>query len=154
MADTHHAHEDVLRAPLIIEYPFRRSVGPVLGTFFTGLREGVLVGVRRADGSVLMPPCEYDPDTAAALDDYVEVGPAGEVTSWAWVAEPREKHPLDRPFAWALIKLDGADTSMLHVVDAGDPARMKTGMRVTVRWADERVGHINDIACFVPEDRA
>lgn len=154
MADTRTEHEDVLRAPLILEYPFRRSVGPVLGTFFTGLREGLLIGVRRADGTVLMPPTEYDPDTAAPLDDYVEVGPAGRVASWAWVSEPRDKHPLDRPFAWALIKLDGADTSMLHVVDAGDARRMRTGMRVKVRWAEERVGHINDIVAFVPEEEA
>ena len=43
----------------------------------------------------------------------------GVVTSWAWVSQPRPNHPLQRPFAWALIRLDGADTAMLHVVDAG-----------------------------------
>jgi uncharacterized OB-fold protein len=127
-------------------------VGAVLGTFFTGLREGILVGVRRADGTVLMPPTEYDPHTSEPLGEFVEVGPAGEVLSWAWVAQPREKHPLSRPFAWALIRLDGADTAMLHVVDTnGKSERVGTGMRVTVKWAEQRVGHINDIACFVPE---
>ena len=152
MAHNNAADGDVLSAPLTIEYPFRRSVGPVLGAFFTGLREGVVVGVRRADGSVLVPPAEYDPVTAEALVDLVEVGQAGVVTTWSWVTEPRDKHPMDRPFAWALIRLDGADTGMLHTVDAGSMDRMKTGMRVKIRWADERVGHINDIACFVPED--
>jgi hypothetical protein len=29
---------------------------------------------------------------------------------------------------------------------------MSTGMRVRVRWRDKRVGEIQDIACFVPED--
>jgi uncharacterized OB-fold protein len=111
-----------------------------------------VVGVRRADGSVLVPPAEYDPVTAEALDDLVEVGQAGVVTTWSWVTELRDKHPMDHPFAWALVKLDGADTGMLHAVDAGAMDRMKTGMRVKIRWADERVGHINDIACFVPED--
>ena len=33
-----------------------------------------------------------------------------------------------------LVRLDGADTSMLHVVDAGAPERMQTGMRVIIRW--------------------
>jgi uncharacterized OB-fold protein len=152
MAHSNAADGDVLSAPLPIEYPFRRSVGPILGAFFTGLREGVVVGVRRADGSVLVPPAEYDPVTAEALDDLVEVGQAGVVTTWSWVTELRDKHPMDHPFAWALVKLDGADTGMLHAVDAGAMDRMKTGMRVKIRWADERVGHINDIACFVPED--
>jgi hypothetical protein len=67
------------------------------------------------------------------------------------VAEPGDKHVLDHPFAFALIKLDGADQPMVHVVDAGDEAAMSTGMRVQVRWKDEREGHINDIEAFVPE---
>ena len=64
---------------------------------------------------------------------------------------PRQRHPLGHPFAWALVRLDGADTSMLHALDAGDPERMATGMRVRVRWRPERVGEIQDIACFEPE---
>ena len=39
---------------------------------------------------------------------------------------------------------------MLHAVDAGSAAAMRTGMRVRPRWADERVGSIRDIACFEP----
>jgi uncharacterized OB-fold protein len=55
---------------------------------------------------------------------------------------------LDRPFAWALIKLDGADTPLLHAVDAGTSEAISTGTRVHVHWADEPVGAITDIACF------
>ena len=65
------------------------------------------------------------PRPARRCDELVEVGPAGVVTTWAWVTAPRAKQPLDRPFAWALIKLDGADTAMLHAVDAGDEAAMR-----------------------------
>ena len=142
---------EVLSAPMVIEYPFTRTVGPVQSAFFTGLREGVVYGVRGSDGRVLSPPAEYDPVTAESLTEMVEVGTAGEVVSWSWVREPREAQPLDRPFAWALIRLDGADTSMLHAVDADGPEAMSTGMRVQVRWADEREGAITDIACFEPE---
>jgi uncharacterized protein len=58
---------------------------------------------------------------------------------------------LQRPFAWALVQLDGADTAMLHAVDAGDETAMSTGMRVRVRWSEQREGHIKDISCFEPE---
>jgi hypothetical protein len=65
---------------------------------------------------------------------------------------PLAGQPLDRPFGWALIRLDGADTALLQAVDAGSAAAMRTGMRVQPRWADERVGSIRDIACFEPSD--
>ncbi|MCL2557723.1 MAG: ABC transporter permease [Treponema sp.] len=41
------------------------------------------------------------------------------------MSAPRAGHPLDRPFAWATIKLDGADTSLVHVVDAGAAKAIK-----------------------------
>lgn len=137
-----------LTAPHVLEYPYTRSVGPALGRFFAGLRDRRIVGVRARDGRVLVPPQEFDPESGDDLADFVEVGTGGVVTSWTWVAEPRAKHPLQHSFAWALIRLDGADTGLLHVVDAGEEAAMRTGMRVRVRWRDETVGDIHDIACF------
>lgn len=142
-----------LTAAHVLEYPYRRSVGPVLGAFFTALSEQRLVGVRTHDGRVLVPPVEYDPESGEAIDEIVPVGPGGVVTTWAWVERPRAKHPLQRPFAWALVKLDGATSGMLHAVDAGSSAKMKTGMRVRPRWKAAREGNIHDIECFEPEAR-
>jgi hypothetical protein len=140
----------VLSAPYVLEYTYRRSVGPVIGAFLAGLREGRILGVRTPTGRVLVPPVEYDPESGDATSDLVEVAVTGVVTTWAWVSEPRPRQPLDRPFAWALVRLDGADTALLHAVDAGVPGRMATGMRVRVRWSAQRVGAIHDIACFEP----
>jgi uncharacterized OB-fold protein len=137
-----------LSAPYVLEYTYRRSVGPVLGEFLAGLRDGRILGARTAGGRVLVPPAEYDPETSEPVTGLVEVGTSGVVVTWAWVVAPRPKHPLDRPFAWALVKLDGADTAMLHAVDAGSMARMRTGMRVVARWSAERKGEIGDIECF------
>lgn len=141
---------EVLSAPNIVEYPFSRTTGPVIGAFMTGLREGVMLGIKGSDGRVLVPPPEYDPVTAAALTDLVELADTGEVLTWSWMTEPLTDQPLDRPFAWALVRLDGADTGLLHAVDAGSPDTMATGMRVKVRWRDEREGSITDIECFEP----
>ncbi len=145
---------EVLTAPLVIEYPFSRTTGPVVGAFLTGLREKLIVGSKTRDGRVLVPPMEYDPTTGEATAEMVEVGPGGVVTTWAWVTRPHPKDPVDRPFAWALIRIDGAESALLHAVDAVEMAAMSTGMRVVPRWRDEREGHINDIECFVPEASA
>jgi len=141
--------EPALTASHKLEYTYKRSLGPVLSRFFTGLRDRQILGVKRPDGSVMVPPKEYDPDTSASLDELVEVADEGVVTSWAWVAKPRVQQPLDHPFAYALVQLDGSSTPFLHVVDSGDEGAMSTGMRVKARWADEPQGMITDFV-FVP----
>ncbi|MFD3998087.1 Zn-ribbon domain-containing OB-fold protein [Streptomyces sp. NPDC058548] len=143
---------ETLRAPLVVEFPFTRSLGPIQSAFLTGLREQTVLGVRTETGEVLVPPVEYDPATAAELRDLVEVGVTGTVTTWAWNPEPRPGQPLATPFAWVLVRLDGADTALLHALDAPGPEAVRTGMRVRIRWAAERSGAITDIACFEPYD--
>jgi len=142
-----------LRAPLEIEFDYTRSLGPVLSQFMDALAERRILGARGADGRVHAPPFEYDPVSAEPPgSDLIEVGPEGTVVSWSWMPEPLAGQPLAEPFAWALIRLDGADTAMLHAVDAGSAAGMRTGLRVRPRWAARPAGSIRDIACFEPCD--
>jgi uncharacterized OB-fold protein len=141
-----------LRAPLDIEFDYTRSLGPVLSQFMAALAERCILGARGADGRVHAPPFEYDPVTAEPPGDLLPVGPEGTVLSWSWMPEPLADQPLAVPFAWALIRLDGADTALLHAVDAGSAAAMRTGLRVRPRWAAARTGSIRDIACFEPSE--
>jgi len=144
------AEPGILSQEFTLGYTYTRSTGPVVGRFLTELRERRIVGTRGSDGTVYVPPMEFDPVTAAQLDQFVDVADSGEVVSWCWVGEPRRAHPFDRPFAWAMVRLDGAGVPMVHAVDAGGADAMSTGMRVKVRWAEEPRGHITDIACFEP----
>ena len=141
-----------MRAPLEIEFDYTRSLGPVLSQFMAALAERRILGARGADGRVHAPPFEYDPVSAEPPGDLVPVGPEGTVVSWSWMPEPLAGQPLAKPFAWALIRLDGAGTAMLHAVDAGSAAAMRTGLRVRPRWAERPAGSIRDIACFEPCD--
>jgi uncharacterized protein len=136
-----------------LEFPYSRTLGPVTGAFMAGLRDARLLASRTRSGRVLVPPLEHDPDTGQAVEpDLVEVGPGGTVETWTWVSEPTKRNPLDRPFAFALVKPDGADTAMVHVVDVDGPDRMSTGMRVVPRWKDERQGRVDDIEAWVPAE--
>ncbi|MBV8860248.1 MAG: OB-fold domain-containing protein [Mycobacterium sp.] len=141
-------HQPVLSAPLKLSFDYTRSVGPTLGKFFTALRERRIVGVRGSDGRVYVPPAEFDPVTYERLSEIVPVASVGTVLSWTWQPDPLAGQPLDRPFAWALIKLDGADIPLLHAVDAGSSNAISTGTRVHARWVDEPAGAITDIAYF------
>jgi uncharacterized OB-fold protein len=144
-------------AERVLEYPggYTRSVGPVIGKFLSGLRDGKILAVKLTDGRVLTPPTEYDPATSEAIapegDHWVEVGPCGFVQAFTWVAHPRAgKHTLSKPFAFALIRPDGSDTSMLHMIKASGPDAIAIGMRVGPRWRNERTGYMTDIECWEP----
>jgi uncharacterized OB-fold protein len=139
-----------LQAPVTVAFDYTRSTGPVIGRFFSGLRDGVVIGGRTSAGEVVVPPLEFDPVTHEPTTDFVEVSSVGTVTSWTWVPEPVKAQPFDRPFAFALVTLDGATAPLLHALDVTSPEDVSTGMRVRVRWAAERTGAITDIACFEP----
>ena len=49
-----------------ITFPYKRSLGPVIGAFMTALTEKKILGIRNGDG-VLVPPMEWDPATGAEL---------------------------------------------------------------------------------------
>lgn len=132
MSDPDAGTAETFVSPFSLEYAYKRSLGPILTQFATGLRDGRILGAVCPDGRVLCPPKEYDPDTGAAVaETLVEVGPGGVVTSWT--------------DGWALIQLDGASTAMLHRIEGP----IATGDRVVPRWAEARTGAVTDIASFV-----
>jgi uncharacterized OB-fold protein len=140
-----------MRAGHQLALVYHHSVGGAYGSFLAALARKEIWGIRSVDGAVVVPPVDYDPETGAPLDDFVQVGDHGRVQSWTWVGEPAPDHPLGQPFAFALVGLDGADTSLLHVVEVGDETEMATGMRVQADWRPHPTGSILDIRAFVPE---
>lgn len=140
----------VLSAPLRVAFDYTRSTGPVLGAFMTGLRSRRIVGARTSDGRVVVPPVEFDPVTHEATTDLVDVADTGTVTTWTWVSRPVPGQPLEEPFAFALITLDGATHPMLHAVKADGPDALSTGLKVRAVWSDDPQGRITDIRYFEP----
>jgi uncharacterized OB-fold protein len=134
-----------------VDFDYTRSLGPILGAFLTALRDRRILGIRGSDGAVIAPPVEYDLVTGEPLHELVPVQDVGEVMSWSWMSTPLDGQPLAHEFAWALIRLDGATTTLLHAVDAPH-AQLHAGLRVRARWAGSPIGSIRDIECFEPVD--
>jgi uncharacterized OB-fold protein len=139
-----------LQAPHEVAFAYRRSAGGADRIFLSGLANAEIWASRSAAGRLAVPPVDWDPETGEAVDGFVRLGDHGVVRSWSWVEHPRPDHPLDRPFGFALVQLAGADTSLLHVVDAGEATSMRTGMTVRADWRSERAGSIRDIRAFIP----
>jgi len=138
-----------MRAEVTMEFPYKHSTGETIGRFLAGLRDQQKIwGQRVAGQGVVVPPLGYSETDASAGGAWVEVKPTGTVSSVAVVAEPlAHLHPSDAPFAFVLVRLDGADTALAHVVTDGHE-RVRVGSRVEAVWAEERTGTIRDIARF------
>ena len=140
-----------MRERLVMEFPYKHSTGETIGRFLAGLKEQKKIWGQRSRGQgVVVPPLGYSEVDASEGGEWVEVKDSGTVTAVATVHHPIERlHPFDQPFAFILVKLDGADTALAHVVK-DDLARLKVGSRVQAVWKadEERVGSIRDILCF------
>jgi uncharacterized OB-fold protein len=115
------------------------------------LRDQKKIWGQRVSGlGVVVPPHGYSEFDGSEGGDWVEVAPTGTVTACTLVEEPiADLHPSDRPFAFILVKLDGADTALAHFVTT-HPDQVEVGSRVEAVWAadDARTGSIRDISCF------
>ena len=134
--------------------PYQYYAGEVGSRFLVALRdEKKILGQKSSSTDrVLIPPRKVDDRTLEDLTDaWVELGDTGVVTGYTVVryAEPSYQ-PKAVPYILALIKLDGADTAMTHIVEGIDPAEMKTGVRVKAVFAEERKGSVLDIDHFEP----
>jgi uncharacterized OB-fold protein len=136
-------------AEVTMEFPYKHSTGETIGRFLAGLRDQQQIwGQKVAGQGVVVPPLGYSETDASEGGEWVAVESTGTVTAVADVAKPlADLHPSDQPFAFVLVKLDGADTALAHVVTDGHE-RVKVGSRVEAVWADERTGTIRDIARF------
>jgi len=136
---------------MTVQFPYKRSTGEVTGRFLAGLKEQKKIWGRRVSGQgVVVPPNSYSEIDAKAGGDWVEVKDEGTVTAVGVVEKPvADLHPTDEPFAYVLVKLDGADTALAHVVRERI-GEVKVGSRVKAVWAadDARKGTIRDIDCF------
>jgi uncharacterized OB-fold protein len=85
------------------------------------------------------------------MNDWIKLPGTGTVETYTVVhySEPG-LHPKKPPFVYGVIKMDGADTGLVHLIDGVDPDKVKVGMRVQAVMAKERDGHITDIKHFKP----
>jgi len=143
--------KDLLRAPFELAYNYKRSSGPVMSKFFEALGQQKILGTKSTAGKVFSPAAEFDPETNEPLKEMVEVGPGGVVESFSWIEDPQHHHLIKEPFAFALIKLDGADTSMLHMVTQCNETDLSIGSRVKANWSEIQEQRITDIKFFTLE---
>ncbi|SPS02397.1 Zn-ribbon domain-containing OB-fold protein [Cupriavidus taiwanensis] len=145
------AEPAILRQPVLYA-DINFDVGEINGRFFATLRDHgrITATCCAACSRTYVPPRLSCPECFAELRDWADVSDTGTLVTCTIVREPGMLQPVARPYVLGLIRLDGADTALVHYLGEIDPAAVKPGMRVRAVLADERVGNIWDIRYFKP----
>jgi len=135
--------------------PYQYLAGATGSKFIVALRDDKkILGIRcEKCAKTFVPPRQTCERCFSDLtDNWVELEPTGEVTGFTVIRYPEPYQPKKTPYVLALIKLDGADTPFAHVLECGDTANAKIGMKVKAVFADEPKDSLLDISHFEPVD--
>jgi len=132
-----------------IALPYTWWVGETGSRFLISLRdEEKILGNRCSRcNRVYVPPRKNCGRCFEEISDWVELSTEGVVTAHTVVRAAGPLQPAEPPFAYVLVRLDGADVDFLHIVK-NDLERLENGVRVRARFRKERTGHILDIEAF------
>lgn len=134
--------------------PYFNSYGTLASNFFTDLRDNQHLAGTKCPSckKVFMPPRSICPDCFSKMEELVELPPTGTLLTYTVVNYTYSTYyqPKQAPYIVGIIKLDGADTGLCHLLDEVKPKDVKIGMRVQAVLKDERKGDILDIAYFKP----
>ena len=143
MADESLVHESR------IAVPYKWSAGLTGSRFLkTAAAEHKFLGSRcGACKRISVPPLKACGRCLRDCEQGVEVGPGGTLMSFTQAA------PAGRPSErrlFALIRLDGADTDILHVLEGASLPALKTGLRVKPVFADDPQAGVLAVLHFRP----
>lgn len=129
-----------------ITIPYKWTPGPVAGRFLAELRDNrrIMAVKCGACGKVFVPPPDICGQCFKLLDDWVELSGDATVVAVSVVNHLMPWSAAPVPYSLAVIRLDGADTDLIHMVGNA----VKRGDRVRPSYKQDRTGSILDIEFF------
>jgi 3-hydroxybutyryl-CoA dehydratase len=133
--------------------PYQYFAGRTGSRFIISIRDDKKIkGLKcKTCNKVFVPPrstCERC--FADISENWVELENTGTVTGFTVIRYEEPHQPFKPPYILAQIKLDGADTSLTHIVKRVPASKMKTGMRVKAVFAKKTTATLMDIDHFEP----
>lgn len=132
--------------------PYRYFPGPIPTRFFLALKDEARIwGIRCSRcRTVYVPPEPTCGKCFSKLEEWVEVGKEGILQGYTVTRYSLPVHPVPAPVIYGLIKLDRADTALLHLLGEVQANDLQMGMRVEAVFREPRRGNILDIGYFRP----
>ena len=136
-----------------IKVPYQWHAGEYATRFYTELRDNKKIwGTKCPEcGKVSVPPKKTCPECFKQCFEWVELSDTGTLLTYTIVrySEPLIQ-PREPPYAYGIIKLDGADTGLVHLLGEVDLDKIKVGMRVKAVFNENPEGNYLDIKYFKP----
>jgi uncharacterized OB-fold protein len=135
-----------------LKVPYRYSMGATTSRFFIEIRDNrKIMGIRCPQCDVVfVPPRTTCGRCFSQLHEWVEVGNQGTLETYTQVRYTTPAQPAAAPFYYGIIKLDGADTGLAHLVGGLKGQEPSIGMRLRAVFREDRKGNMLDISYFTP----
>ncbi len=132
-----------------IAVPYTWWAGETGSRFLVSIRDHQkILGTKCKEcGTVYVPPRKTCGRCFVDMDEWMAIADEGVIEAYTIVHYAHAVQPVKPPFAYALIKLDGADVGFLHLIKK-DLDKLRNGLRVKAKFKTERTGHILDIDSF------
>ncbi|MFW9949467.1 MAG: Zn-ribbon domain-containing OB-fold protein [Candidatus Thorarchaeota archaeon] len=133
-----------------IKVPYKHTAGAYVERFITEIgKNNKIYGVKcKKCNKIYVPPKMICFKCFEKMEEWVEIGSEGTVKGFTVVTHSTPVMPLEPPFAYAIINLDGADTDFVHIIKESDPEKLKIGMRVRAVFKEKPRKRILDIEYF------
>ncbi len=134
-----------------IEMEYIWPAGTSYEKFLLALKDKRIIGSRCERCAVVsVPPWLFCERCGAPTRDWPEVSGRGVVRAFTIVRRPMMHQPVDPPYAIALIRLEGADTDLVHIIRPEHLEGLRPGAEVEAVWAEDRDATIFAVSGFRP----
>lgn len=99
---------------------------------------------------VYVPPKSTCPYCFSEINEWVKVSNSGILLTYTEVSYSVPIQPRKIPYYMGIIKLDGASTGLVHLLDEIDASELKTGIRMEAVFRKKPEGNYLDIQYFRP----
>ncbi|MCX6007982.1 MAG: Zn-ribbon domain-containing OB-fold protein [Chloroflexi bacterium] len=132
--------------------PYKYSMGVLASQFFVKLRDSRKICAAKCPGcgSVTVPPRSTCPKCFSKITELVELSGKGTLVTYTVVHYDSSVQAVKPPYAVGVIKMEGADKAITHLIGEVDFKKLKKGMKLEPVFRDKRVGTMLDIAYFKP----
>jgi len=145
-------NDEILIFKQTLQVPFNYSAGPVVSKFLIALRdEKKILGIKCPScGLVYVPARATCGKCFSQMTEWVALSGKGALETFTTVNYPEPTQPATAPYILGVIKLEGADTGLTHIIGEVLEKDLRIGMMLEPVFQEERKGHILDIKYFRP----